>query len=134
VSYSCTCSCFYWRYLLSETNNSPGRGGGNKAWPLFVGLPIIVALAVAAVILIGGGAGQNEQSDVSDSAGQSPQKPTAEEAEQPTPTEQSPESEEQASEGGDQASEDPGGGEVLDSPALGDEGAPVVMVEYSDYQ
>ena len=90
-----------------------------------------MALAVAAVILIGGGAGQDRQSTAqNEPAGQPPQ-PTTEEAEQP-PTE--PQSEEQASQGEGQALEDPGENETLGSPALGDEGAPVVMVEYSDYQ
>ena len=122
----------YWRFALSETNNSPG--GRSRAWPLFVGLPVIVALAVAAVILIGGGAGQNQQGDAADPAGQSPQQPTTEEAEQPASTEQPPEGEKQASQNEDQTSETPKEDERLGSPALGDEGAPVVMVEYSDYQ
>ena len=123
----------YWRFTLSETNNNPGRGGGNRAWPLFVGLPIIVALAVAAVILIGGGAGQGQQGG--DPAEQNPQQPTTEETEQAPPTEEPAADGEQASEsGGEQASEAPAGDETLDSPAIGDEGAPVVMVEYSDYQ
>ena len=101
-----------------------------------------MALAVAAVVLIGGEAGQNQQAGAGDEPANQNSQPTAEEAEQPPPTEPPPEEPqqeepsqgEQASQDENQASEEPGGEEGLSSPALGDEGAPVVMVEYSDYQ
>lgn len=94
----------------------------------------MVALAVAAVILIGSGAGQSERGGgAEDPAPQSPQQSTAEEAGQPT-SEGAPEDEQGASEGGNQASGPSEEGGKLGSPALGDEGAPVVLVEYSDYQ
>jgi len=37
---------------LSEANKNSG-GGAKRLWPLFVGLPLIVALAIAAVLLSG---------------------------------------------------------------------------------
>jgi hypothetical protein len=91
---------------LSETNKNSG-GGAGRLWPLFVGLPLILAIAVAAVLLSG-------------------------ERSQPTGQEQPPPSEgRQAPSGGDQASR---GGAELGHPSLGSEDAPVVMVEYGDFQ
>lgn len=89
-----------------------------------------MALAVAAVILIGGGAGQDRQSNAE---GNSPEQ-SPRETGQPASTEQSPESREQASQDEDRTSEDTKGDGKLGTPTLGDAGAPVVMVEYSDYQ
>ena len=77
-------------------------------WPLFVGLPIIAIIAVGAVVLAGG-------------EDRAPQ--TAGQEQQPAGGER------QASGSGDES------GDVdLGHPALGDADAPVVMVEYSDYQ
>lgn len=88
-----------------------------------------MALAVAAVILIGGGSGQGERGGAGeDPAAQNPQQPTNEEAGQPTPTEEAPDGVDE------QAAGDPETDGELGTPALGDEDAPVVMVEYSDYQ
>jgi len=91
---------------LSETNKNPG-GGARRLLPLFVGLPLILAVAFAAVLLSG---------ERSQPAGQ----------EQPPRSEgrQSPAGREQASRGGAE----------LGHPSLGREDAPVVMVEYGDYQ
>ena len=75
-------------------------GGARGAWPLFVGLPLIVALAVAAVLL----------------SGERPQ-PTAQE-------QRSAGKEERAAESGTE----PG------HPFQGDADAPVVMIEYGDFQ
>ena len=38
---------------MSETDERKAGGGVKRAWPLFVGLPLIIALAVAAVLLSG---------------------------------------------------------------------------------
>jgi hypothetical protein len=89
---------------LSETDKREAGGGVKRAWPLFVGLPLIAALAVAAVLLSG-------------------------ERSQPAGQEQPPQSEEQP--GGEQASR---GGAELGHPSLGSESAPVVMIEYGDFQ
>jgi hypothetical protein len=91
---------------LSETNKNPG-GGARRLWPLFVGLPLILAVAVAAVLLSG-------------------------ERSQPAGQEQNPPSEgRQVRSGGEQASR---GSTALGHPSLGSEDAPVVMVEYGDFQ
>jgi len=78
-------------------------------WPLFVGLPLIAIIAIAAVVFAGG------EESAPQNAGQE-QRPSG--------------AEEQASDGDEPAS----GDERLGHPALGDADAPVVMVEYSDYQ
>ncbi len=88
---------------MSETNKNPG-GGVRRLWPLFVGLPLILAVAVAAVLLSG-------------------------ERSQPAGQEQSPRSEEQGPQ--EQASR---GSAELGHPSLGSEDAPVVMIEYGDFQ
>jgi hypothetical protein len=92
---------------LSETNRNPG-GGAGRLWPLFVGLPLILAVAVAAVLLAG-------------------------ERSQPPAQEQQPAEEGRRvrSGGGEQASR---GGAGLGHPSLGSEDAPVVMIEYGDFQ
>ena len=86
-----------------------GRGAG-RAWPLFIGLPLILAVAVAAIIFSGG-----ERSQPS-GQGQPPQRA---QEEQP------------AGGGREEASR---GSATLGNPSLGREDAPVVMVEYGDYQ
>ena len=80
---------------MSETNKRSAK----RAWPLFVGLPLIVALAVAAVLLSG-------------------------ERPQPTAQRQQPAEEEAASRGDTE----------LGHPTLGDADAPVLMIEYGDFQ
>ena len=92
---------------MSETNKKAG-GGAKRAWPLLVGLPLILAVAVAAVLL---------SAERSQPPGQEPQ--PAEEGRQVR------------SGGGDKASR---GGAELGHPSLGREDAPVVMIEYGDYQ
>jgi hypothetical protein len=86
---------------LSDT----GRKGkdGRGAWPLLVGLPLILAVAVAAVLFSGSG-------ERSRPAGQ-------EQAPQPAREEKPAR-----------------GGAELGHPALGSEDAPVVMIEYGDFQ
>ena len=96
---------------MSETNKKPG-GSAWRAWPLFVGLPLVVAVAVAAVLFSGG-----ERSQPS-------------EQEQPR---QSAEEEQPARPGGEQK-EASRGGAGLEHPAQGDADAPVVMIEYGDFQ
>jgi protein-disulfide isomerase len=96
---------------LSEANKKPG-GSARRAWPLFVGLPLIVAVAVAAVLFSGGERSQPSRQ------------------EQPR---QSAEEEQPARPGGEQR-EASWGSSGLGHPALGDAGAPVVMIEYADFQ
>jgi len=103
--------------LLTDTNGNPGgeKGvrGTKRAWPLFVGLPLIILIAVAAVVFSGGEEGAPRSESGRPPAGEEP-------AGQPS----------QAG-GGQQAS---GGEKELGHPALGEAGAPVVMIEYGDYQ
>ncbi|MCA1847727.1 MAG: DsbA family protein [Actinobacteria bacterium] len=91
---------------MSETNKNSG-GGARRLWPLFVGLPLILAVAVAAVLL----------------SGERYQPP----GQEPQPAEEG----RQVRSGGEQASR---GGAELGHPSLGSESAPVVMIEYGDYQ
>jgi hypothetical protein len=88
---------------LSEKDMKAG-GGAKRAWPLFVGLPLIVALALAAVLLAG---------------------------ERPQPSAQGQPAEKPAGAGEENASR---GGVELGHPSLGDADAPVVMIEYGDFQ
>ncbi len=97
---------------MTDANGDPGKErsfGAKRAWPLFVGLPLIILIAVAAVAFSGG----EERA----SQGQPPGEKGS--AEQPSQAKI-----EQAS----------GGDGELGHPALGEEGAPVVMIEYGDYQ
>lgn len=96
---------------MSEMKKEPAgdgenRGGGSR-WPLFVGLPLIVAVALAAVLFSGG--------QSSEPGGQ----------EGPSGTE------EWAAGSNREAAED---GSGLGTPALGSADAPVVMREYGDFQ
>jgi hypothetical protein len=91
---------------LSERDKKAG-GGAKRAWPLFMGLGLIIAVAVAAVLLSG------ERSQLAAQG-------------------QPPKPEEQPYGGGrEEASQD---GAELGHPSLGDADAPVVMAEYGDYQ
>lgn len=98
---------------MPETSKSPGEGQKDtgRRWPLFVGLPFIVLVAVAALLFSGGG-----------------QSPGTGGQEQPSGTEDRPAD----SDAGEQ--EGPGGGSGLGTPALGSADAPVVMTEYGDFQ
>ena len=98
---------------MTDTNGDPGKEkGASRAWPLFVGLPLIILIAVAAVAFSGG----KERASQPSSGQPSGEKVSAE---QPSQAEK-----EQASDGKRE----------LGHPALGEEGAPVVMIEYGDYQ
>ena len=98
---------------MTDTNGNPGKErGAKRAWPLFVGLPLIILIAVAAVAFSGG----KERASQPASGQQSGEKGSAE---RPSQAEK-----EQAS----------GGKRELGHPALGEEDAPVVMIEYGDYQ
>jgi hypothetical protein len=99
-------------FSLSDANKKPG-GSARRVWPLFVGLPLIVAVAVAAVLFSGGERSQ----------------PSGEE--QPR---QSAAEEEQPAKPGGEREEASQGGAGLGHPALGDADAPVVMIEYGDFQ
>ncbi|CAN5867825.1 hypothetical protein BH23ACT11_BH23ACT11_11810 [soil metagenome] len=94
---------------------------------------MIVALAVAAVVLIFGGEGNDKQSAaVSEPSEKAPQTAQSSTPEKPAPKTDSREKSENSPDAGEeQASR---GADKLGTPALGDEGAPVVMTEFSDYQ
>ncbi len=83
---------------MADTNK------GGRAWPLFVGLPLILAVAVAAVLLSGGKEG----------------------TEQVRPAQEQPSGGER-----EQASR---GSPELGHPTMGRAEAPVVMIEYGDFQ
>jgi hypothetical protein len=92
---------------LSDTNGDPDKeknSGAKRAWPLFIGLPLIILMAVAAVAFSGG----KERASQAGSGQSSGEKGFAE---QPSRVERE-----------------------LRHPALGEAGAPVVMIEYGDYQ
>ena len=96
---------------MSETEKpikKEDRGVG-RAWPLFVGLPFLVALAVAAVLL----------------SGERPPPTTQEQRPQPAQEEQP------TGNGPEEAAQN---GAKLGHPTLGDADAPVVMVEYGDFR
>ena len=100
---------------MTHTNGDPSKeksAGAKRAWLLVVGLPLIVLIAVAAVAFSG----------------------TKERASQPAggqPSSEKGSAGQPSQAGKEQAS---GGDEELGHPALGEEGAPVVMIEYGDYQ
>lgn len=76
-----------------------------SVWPLVIGLPLIAVIAAAAIFF--------------SSTGEEGAEPPSEES--PAPSEESLE-------------EASGDASDLGHPAIGDEDAPVVMVEFSDYQ
>ncbi len=82
----------------------PDTNKGGRAWPLFVGLPLILAAAIAAVLLSGGG----------------------EDTQRAQPTKERPP--------GGERGEASRGSPELGHPALGRADAPVVMIEYGDFQ
>ena len=100
---------------MTDANGDPGKeksAGARRAWPLFVGLPLIILIAVAAVAFSG----------------------TKEKASQPAggqPPGEKGSTKQPSQAGKERAS---GGDNELGHPALGEEGAPVVMIEYGDYQ
>ncbi len=94
---------------MAETNKKAG-GGAKRAWPLFVGLPLILAIAVAAVLFAGG-----ERPPAQG------QQPRAAQEEQPS----------EPDTGREGASHN---GAELAHPSLGNTDAPVVMIEYGDFQ
>ena len=101
---------------MSETNKK--AGGAKWAWPLLVGLPLILAVAVAAVLLSGGGersqpAGQGRPAEGGQPAGGRQEEAPQEGA----PQEVAPQEDAE-----------------LGHPSLGDADAPVVMIEYGDFQ
>jgi hypothetical protein len=90
--------------LLDTDKKGRDGGGALRAWPLLVGLPLILAVAVAAVLLSSGG--------------------------RPQPAEQP--AEEEPSGGGHEGASQ--GDVELGHPSLGSGDAPVVMIEYGDFQ
>lgn len=100
---------------MTDTNGNPGKEkearGYKRAWPLFVGLPLIILIAVAAVAFSGG----QQRAPQGPSQGQ-------------------PSGEKGSAERPSQAEQASGGDNELGHPALGEAGAPVVMIEYGDYQ
>ena len=96
---------------MSKTSKSPGEAG-RQAWPLLV-LLLLVVSAVLTLLLFGCAAQRSSQP--------SGQEPRAEREAQPSKP------------GGDRE-EAPQGGAQLGRPSLGDADAPVVMVEYGDFQ
>ena len=106
---------------LTDTNGNPvkdkdasdGPGHARGAWPLFVGLPLIIILMAVVAVLFSGGEERVSQAGSGQPAG----------GKEPA--------ERQAQAERERAS---GGGEKLGHPALGEVGAPVVMIEYGDYQ
>lgn len=85
-------------------NTSPNTP--KSVWPLLVTLVLVAGLAAAAVIFLGGNSGQREEQAASAAAGQRGQ---------------------EKEEGAAPAAE-------IGHPSLGDEDAPVTMVEYADFQ
>ena len=103
---------------MTDTNGDPGKeknAGAKRAWPLFVGLPLIILIAVAAVAF----SGTKERASQPGSDQASGEKGSA-----PQPSRAA---------GGTQVGAS-GGDRKLGHPALGEAGAPVVMIEYGDYQ
>ena len=93
-------------------SDRPIKQGIGRAWPLLVGLPLILTVAVAAVVFSGG----NERPGL------------AEQERPPQPIEE----ERRPSGGGREGA--PHNSAGLGHPALGSAEAPVLMVEYGDFQ
>ena len=92
--------------------------GSRRAWPLLFWLPLIVALVAAALL-----------------SGCESSRPSAQEIPQPAENQNTASGREHnnAASGGDRERASRGGSE-LGRPVLGDPGAPVLMVEYGDFQ
>ena len=93
---------------MADTNSDPGiekNAGAKRAWALFVGLPLIILIAAVAAVAFSCG---KERASQAGSGQASDEKGSAE---QPSRVERE-----------------------LGHPALGEAGAPVVMIEYGDYQ
>jgi len=99
---------------LPETSKNSGGGEGG-AWPLLFWLPLIAAV-VAASLLSGCAAQRSQPSGQEPQAGQEEQ------------------TSERASNLAGDPEEAPQRDAELGHPELGDSGAPVVMVEYGDFQ
>jgi protein-disulfide isomerase len=95
---------------LSRTNRVSARNAG-RSWPLLLWLPLLMIGA----LLLAGCASQG-------STQQEPSQPAEEQTQDPQTT----------ASGGDRSAESFGG--QLGPPTLGDPDAPVVMVEYGDFQ
>ena len=95
---------------MNEPGNYPkdkaAAVGRKSVWPLVAMLVLVAALAAAALILLGGTRGQQERA----ASGGSGQQGQAQEEGAPAPTAE------------------------IGHPSLGDEDAPVTMIEYSDFQ
>lgn len=106
---------------MSDHNDAPSDKKKKSAWPLLIGLPLIAVIAAAAIFFTGQSPGTDD-SEIGDSE-------TDEQAETP------PEGERASGAAG--ASDDSQSGRDssgIEHPSLGDEDAPVVMLEFSDYQ
>ena len=95
---------------MSRTNRVSARNAG-RSWPLLLWLPLLMTAA----LLLPGCASQS-------SSQQEPRQPAEEQTRDPQTT----------ASGGDRSAES--SGDRLGPPTLGDPDAPVVMVEYGDFQ
>jgi protein-disulfide isomerase len=102
------------RFPLPETNKNPG-GGAKRAWPLLFWLPLITAVVAAS--FLSSCAAQSSQL-----SGQEPQAGQGEQTSNQT-----------AKPAGDRE-DAPQRDAELGHPVLGDADAPVLMVEYGDFQ
>ena len=102
---------------MPETNKNI-LGDTKRAWPLLFWLPLIVAVVAAALL-----------------SGCESSRPSAQEIPQPAENQNTASGREHnnAASGGDRERASRGGSE-LGHPVLGDPGAPVLMVEYGDFQ
>jgi protein-disulfide isomerase len=105
---------------LSETNKNT-VGGTERSWSLLFWLPLIAA----ALLLLCGCAAQSSQP-----SGQEPQAGREGQASEQTSGQTSEQTGKPAGEGGEAPQRDA----ALGHPGLGDADAPVVMVEYADFQ